>query len=48
MNINGTSITHAPHNKLLEICQAHQIIYSSAAAGPSAAIQNQQKQDNLS
>lgn len=48
MNINGTSITHAPHDKLLEICQAHQIIYSSAAVGPSVAIQNQQKQDNLS
>lgn len=47
MNINGTSITHVPNNKLLEICQVYQIIYSSAAVGSSAAIQNQQEQDNL-
>lgn len=48
MNINGTNITHVPHNKLLEVCQAHQITYSSAFVGPFGAIQNQQKQDNLS
>lgn len=42
------ALPHVPHNKLLEICQAHQIIYSSAVVGPFGDIQNQQKQDNLS